>query len=360
MKAVLTTDGILESGHYSSLIEILSEIFLESKILTLAHRPGIVLGHIELHAIQSTFLSKEIHSSTELFQKPLKSYGALKNLFASCENDLVFNISLGLSHSIKRCEDSYQITYLYDWCFDHTTYRGLLEKIFGPGIEKKMWQELANANEVWVSSNRLYERLKKDFSNVSFIPMPFKIEEYPLMPTGLFAHDYYVIESEGMNLKEAKDLIDYFIARNVKFKFVGSDEHLSDLKQGLSDDRFFGNRCAGEMAPMLAGSAALITKKTNGFPELAIGTLSTGRPVIAFKNVTLRDYLPQESTIWIEEWNLGQLQEAMAVEISNRKLRSADSIHQSVKMNNELAFRSKLKELALRDWNGQERPQECC
>ena len=114
MKVALSTDTLLKRDHSTEIYDLLCELFPEAEAYALAHRPGTILGPAEHRKVHSTFLSTKVQSHEEIGKYFFSIPSALKNLFIPCSNNVILNISRGLSHGIKKCKESYQITYLYD------------------------------------------------------------------------------------------------------------------------------------------------------------------------------------------------------------------------------------------------------
>ena len=96
----------------------------------------------------------------------------------------------------------------------------------------------------------------------------------------MFKHHYFAIEAVGLSLVEAREISSWMKEWEFPFQFIGLDEHLSAMKADFELNKFFGNRCSGEHAPVLAGSKALISFNNQEFPNLVLATMATGRPVI--------------------------------------------------------------------------------
>jgi hypothetical protein len=102
----------------------------------------------------------------------------------------------------------------------------------------------------------------------------------------MYKHDFFLVEAKGINLENAKKIINWMGNWNVKFQFIGPDDHLNSLKSEYPEKTFFGNRCSGEQAPVLAASKALISFNVEDFPALALATLATGRPVVLISDLS--------------------------------------------------------------------------
>ena len=131
-----------------------------------------------------------------------------------------------------------------------------------------------------VSRSDIREDIKSFVPNAEVVPPPFRVSDYSLFPKSMFKHHYFAVEAVGLSLPEARELSSWMMEWDIPFQFIGDDEHLTAMKGDFETNKFFGNRCSGEHAPVLAGSKALISFNNQEFPNLVLATMATGRPVI--------------------------------------------------------------------------------
>ncbi len=281
MKVAITCDYLFERNHYTEVIETVCELFPEARLYCFAHKQGAILGHIEQRVITSTFLSHKVNTEVEFYKYSYQIPSIAKNLFVSCEYDLIINISKGFSQGIKKCERTKIITYLYDLDIENKMKDSLLQKIFSSYVQSWAMKLLKKADLVIVSRDDLKAHLAKIVPMAEVAPPPFRISDYSLFPKEMFKHHFFAIEAKGLKLQEAKLLVEWMKEWNFLFQFIGPDEHLSEIKTNeLPANLFFGNKCSGEHAPVLASSMALISFNHEEFPNLVLATMATGRPVI--------------------------------------------------------------------------------
>jgi hypothetical protein len=280
MKVAITCDYLLERNHYTEVIETICELFPEARLYCFAHREGMILGHIEHRMITSSYLSKKIKDESEFYAHSYQVPSLAKNLFVSCEYDLIINISKGFSQGLKKCDKSKLITYLYDFGFENKIRKTFVQKLFYSYILTWVKKTLKKSDMVMVSRTDILNDVKSFLPNAVVVPPPFRVSDYSLFPKAMFKHHYFAIETTGLSLTEARELAGWMSDWELQFQFIGNDEHLSDMKKDFETSKFFGNRCSGEHAPVLAGSKALISFNNQEFPNLVLATMATGRPVI--------------------------------------------------------------------------------
>ena len=309
MKVAITCDFLLERSHYVEIIESLCEVFPEAVIYCFAHKQGAILGHIEQRSIKSTYLSKIVTTEEEFYKHSNKLPSLAKNLFVSCDYDLIINVSKGFSQGLAKCKTTKLITYLYDLDLDQKITKSFLQKVFSPFVHSWIKKTLGNADLVLSSREDLLKTLEGLKAPTEVVPPPFRVSDYALFPKEMFKHHFFLIEAKGLSLENAKELIEWMKEWNYAFQFIGPDEHLKILKADYPENTFFGDRCSGEHAPVLAASKALISFNQEDFPALAMGTLAVGRPVILIS--TLKKWLSGVGIGFVEGVNKNELKVAI-------------------------------------------------
>jgi len=279
MKIGIGCDHILERDKSIEMVEALCAIFPEAEIYTLAHRPKQVLGPLERKKIHSTFLSHKVSSHDELKKYSYLVPTAAKNLHITCSLDIFIDVSSGLSHGLKTCKKTKRFSYLLDVRGDSGN-KGILNKIFSAYLESWKKKNLLDNRTLWVETLEL-EKSLKEIGRESKVLRPFvKIEDFKVIKAKGFTHSAFLVNAYSLNSQSAKKVAEELKKKNLKFKFIGSDEHLSDLKAALGEDIFFGEKCHGELAPLLSSAAGLIDFDKHPYSPIALECLASGRPVL--------------------------------------------------------------------------------
>jgi len=284
MKVALSCDHLLARDHQTEVLEMFLSLYEDAEIYTLAHRERAILGPIEMRKIHSTFLSNIVTSVADFHKYQYVVPNAAKNLFIPCKVDLIINISRGLSHGIRKCKNTKQITYLYDEGAFINSKKTLREKFFSPFVKNWSKKCLQQIDYLWVSSEALKASLLKIVPHKEIFVLPpfFKIDDFNIFPKNMFPYDYCTINAEPINIKQAQMIVEMLQEFSLKYVFVGEDTHLQALKNSANEKYFCGGqKCAGELAPILAGARAHIDYQKVGFPLYSLKTQSTGRPIIA-------------------------------------------------------------------------------
>lgn len=309
MKVALSLDQLLQRDNATSCADIFCELFPDAQCYTIAHKVGGVLGNVEIRKIHSTGLSKKVETADELGKFNFLIPTIAEQLFIPCSVDVVFNISRGLSHGIQKCKETKQITYLYDEYFLNRKPRTWRERFFRSYLKSWARKSLQQVDVLWVSTEKLKIALQPLVKvQIEVVPPFFKLTEFPLIPSSLFKHDFYCIEASALTPKQANEVVEVLQQRQARWRFIGVDDHLVELKKQYPAIQFFGDHCAGELAPLLSSSRACIDLTTEIFPESAMKAQATGRPCVAriggwsdsfldspyvFKISSLKNDLPQ-------------------------------------------------------------------
>lgn len=342
MKVAITCDYLLERNHYSEIVETICEIFPEARLYCFAHKQGAILGHIEQRQITSTFLSHKVSSEEEFYSYSHQIPSIAKNLFVSCEYDLIINISKGFSQGIKKCKKTKLITYLYDLGFEGKIKKSFMQKIFNSYVVSWALKSLKKADMLFVSREDLKLHLLSLQKEIEVVPPPFRVSDYSLFPKTMFKHHFFAIEATGLSLKEAKNLASWMKEWNLEFQFIGNDDHLNEMKSSLETNKFFGNKCSGEHAPVLAASKALISFNESEFPNLVLATMATGRPVIIGNH--LKKWISGTGT-YFASFTKESIKVMIDEVIANEELLDGQKIRAHVMDYHDIKFKAHLKRI---------------
>jgi hypothetical protein len=337
MKIAITCDFLLERNYYTEIIEVVCEMIPDAKIYTFAHKQKAILGRIEQRPIQSTVLSKSISNERKFYLLPTYKLPLIaKNLFVACKYDLVINISKGLSQGIKKCDDTKQLTFLVDWDLKRNFTQNFFQRFFFASLDRYARKSLNNVDFLWVAN----EKLKQEFPKSEVVEPPFKMSDYALFPKDMYPHDFYLIDATDLTPQFAQKLVQKFEYLEMKFQFMGKDHHLKNLVFTRPMNHFFGERCSGEHAPVLAACKAYISFNQTIFPKLALGTLSTGRPVILHENQ--KQWVSGVGTYFVRDYSIDDLMKALQKLESEMESLEGDKLRAQVNRFHETKFKNKL------------------
>ena len=363
MKVAITCDYLFERNHYTEIIESLCEIFPEATLYCFAHKAGAILGTIEQRPIRSTHLSTIVKSEEEFYQHSNKLPSLAKNLFVSCQYDLIINVSKGFSQGLNKCKTTKLITYLYDLDVDKKIKKTFLQKLFFPFIKSWINKTLGEAELVLTSRAELMEELKSIKTTFEVMPPPFRVSDYSLFPKGMFKHHFFLIEAKGLTLSKARELTAWMKEWNYQFQFLGPDEHLNDLKKDFPENTFFGSRCSGEHAPVMAASKAFVSFNAEDFPANALATLATGRPVILIS--PLKKWMSGLGISFVTGADKSELTKAFEQVISDDEGMEGQKLRAHVMEYHDIKFKAQMKRVLdsvyheVHSKNSENHPADC-
>ncbi|POB14728.1 hypothetical protein [Halobacteriovorax sp. DA5] len=277
LKVVVSCDAVIERDYYIECLETIMGVIGDNvELYTLVHRQGQVLGPVEQRKIHSTFLNRFVKSWEDLVDKSHLVHGAARGLFIPCSVDLVVNLSRGFSQEIKMCDDTYLFTYFVEDINSIKKKSSFKEFFFKAFTRTKQRKYLKRANTLWSNEEAILE----EFPNATQVTPAIALKDYKILPEGMFNRDYFLINCEPLTSSEVYKIIDIY--GDKKFKFIGKHDHLGMYAQ-KHPELFFGDRCSGELAPLLAGTKYLIDT-TDKFPHFSLKALSCGRPVLTNGN----------------------------------------------------------------------------
>jgi glycosyltransferase involved in cell wall biosynthesis len=302
LKIALSCDHILERSQAITIVEMVGSLYEDAEIFTLVHRPGNVLGPIEQRKIRSTFLSHKVKDKEHFYQQSFLVPSAAKNLHIPCNFDLVINISSGFSQGIKRCESTKMISYFLPEEGYVRKSKKWWEFLFSPYLKQWAEKNLRESDLIWVpdeaTKDILEDRIGNDVEIKVVYPF-FNVDDFPLIPSSYWKHDFFAIDTAGLDSTLAGEMFDLVIKSGVRAIFVGEDDHLEKLKKVKGERNFFGHKCTGELAPFLASSRGLLSLREKGFPDLALKALSVGRPIVVKDSEIYREYLSGEGVSFL-------------------------------------------------------------
>jgi hypothetical protein len=340
MKVAITCDYLLERSHYVEIIENLCEVFPEAVIYCFAHKQGAILGHIEQRSIKSTYLSNVVSTEEEFYTHSNKLPSLAKNLFVSCDYDLIINVSKGFSQGFSKCKTTKLITYLYDLDLDKKINKTISQKLFAPFVRSWIKKTLESADMVLSSRENMLSMLSTLKTPAEVVPPPFRVSDYALFPKAMFKHHFFLFEAKGISLENATKLVGWMKEWNYAFQFIGPDDHLASLKKDFPENTFFGDRCSGEHAPILAASKAFVTFNHEDFPALALATLATGRPVVLMS--TLKKWVSGIGISFVEKFEKNEIKNALDNVISDADLET-QKLRAHVMEYHDIKFKAQMK-----------------
>ncbi len=346
MKVAISCDYLIKREHYIEIIESVLAVYPDATIYSLVFKPGAILGRIEQRKIVSSSLSKEINSEEEYLNKSFKLSLISKNIKIDEDVDLLINISRGLSSNFIVSKKTSVLTYVYDLKIN-SMKSDLFQKLFSGFIKKTFIKSLRRSDYLWISNTDLLEELSTFKAKIKIVPPPFKFSDYAKFPKEMFKHDFYLVSTCGLTADDISSLINFFDREKRRVQFIGVDSHLQGIKEHYKSrpELFFGERCAGEHAPVLASSKMFISFSKNDFPKLVLACLAVGRPVLILDEQ--KRWIDGSGVFTIDHFNLDELKSALeTIDLKIDDLVS-EELRDKARLYNESIFKNRLTKLII-------------
>lgn len=346
MKVAITCDQLFERDQLTDVVEAIADLFPKAEIFTVVHRPKAVITNLERRRIRSTYLSRFVKDRKDWSRWSFLIPGAAKGLPIPCSFDLVIKISAGMGHLFSTCDSSKVITYLFD-PYELSNNAGISEKFFAEFLKTRSLKSLKSEESLILAKSSLQNHLM-DGHTAKVISPPLKVEDFPFIKGMEQNRDYIVVFTKDLTPKMATDIKQLLTERDecyrARFIFVGDDEHLNPIKDEFSEKAFFGNRCHGELAPLLSGALGSFWASGKAYPKEAIYALSAGRPVLAMGGKGYPGLLGDEGVFWTtdESWHDGLLGFVRRLKIGELPFQS-ERLHGQVAKYNTLKFKHAFK-----------------
>src|SRR5688572_15040243 len=98
MRIALACDHLILRNDSTQILDLMCEIFPEAPIFAYAHRPGKVLGHIEMRKVTSSYLSHFVDSERSFTNWKFLTPTLKNTLQIPPETDCLVSLSTGVGH----------------------------------------------------------------------------------------------------------------------------------------------------------------------------------------------------------------------------------------------------------------------
>ena len=341
MEVALSTDSLSSRDLPLEILETAYQVFDKSPLWALHHLPENFLSPLENKQVFSSFLSRRFSTRESFFKNDFLIPGASQSIFIPCKYKGVFNVGVGLSHGIKRCQESRQITYFLDL---YPLQKGeiLRQKIFRSYLKNYFLKNLKQCDEIWIPHSNFYPEIFSSLENVRVVFPPMDLSEFKILPEGIFKQEKIGIVARGLRQSEVLSLIRSKISN--KIFFLGDDSHLEKIKKEFP--HFFkGGNCAGELLPLFSSSQYVVDFTQDFFPRYAVAAKACGRAVVSSGYERKSPFLGRYGVSYVE--NFEALLKILHSE--NRWFEMIDSkkVAESVKKFHPSSFKKKIQKAFL-------------
>ncbi len=321
MKIALIADSILKRDHYLEFVEKMRGLFPEASLFTYAYNSPNIIGPITQGRIDSSYLSNMVSDETDFNRKSYLCPHIAKTFDIDCNTDWVISISKGFAHGVKIPTKAKHLSYIYDL---DLKFQGLLGKTLSSFTKTWVKDSFKNIDRLIVAREGLKELISPYYDKeIEVIPPGFDISHYP--KNELTEKEYYLVNADGVTSRILRDF-ETRAEQGEKFIFIGDHKNLKSSNQNIE---FYGERCVGDLASLFSKSKCLIDLSSSSYPNMALGSLAMGRPVVLKRNQKNEEYIKEENAIFVEKPahifpSLNSLNEFDSVKLRRNALKYTD------------------------------------
>lgn len=275
MKVAILTDFLIERDESTNTIDVLVSMFPDAEIYTLSFQEGKILGEIEQRKIHSSFLSHKIKTVSDIGRYYYLIPSAIQSIKLPSDIDLVLYFSTGFIQGVNRPSKAKHVTYFYR----NTRYQlNWFNRLFASYVEKFKKQ-------TYFKDENLYAPFRS-WSAKNYLPF-IKSQDFAMTKASDATLDYYVLNGDHASENDLTVILSCLKKMNVLVKVIGDNPILDRLKVKFEDStyrEFWGKRCHGDLAPLMANARAFIDLTHDEFPSYSLASLACGRPVLLLKS----------------------------------------------------------------------------
>lgn len=360
IKVALVHDYLVEYGGAERVLECFSQIFPDAPIYTLIYDKKLANRILPGKTIRGSFLQKIPFSKSFHRLFPLLMPTAIED-FDLNYYDLVLSDSASFAKGVITSPSTKHICYchtptryVWDDCHKYVrefSYPLSLRQLIPFGLNYvRIWDRLASlrVDEYIANSKLVADRLKKYYKRESEVINPPVFIEELLSPQdqkkrGLYFEKskfssqkkgYYLMLGRLMSYKKFDLGIKAFNKLGLPLKIVGGGPELNHLKKIASPNIEFTGSLPprdSRVAEYFAGAKALIFPQEEDFGIVALESMISGKPVIAYRAGGALEAVKENFTgLFFDRQNVESLIEVVNdfEEKSRKNIFEAEKIHQ--------------------------------
>lgn len=362
MRIALVHDYLVQYGGAERVLEVFSEIFPEAPIYTLVYDKNIFQNRFGRKKIYTSFLQSLPFSKSHHRAFPVLMPMAVES-FDFSSFDIVLSDSSGYAKGIISDSGTLHICYChtpmrYAWD-DYYSYTEnfsaakLIRKVIPLAMNYiRLWDKISadRVDKFITNSNFVAKRIAKYYRKPATVIYP--PVSLPFFDQGKKnkKDDYFLIVGRLIPYKKFDLAVGAFNILGSRLKIIGDGPEAEKLKKMAKPNiEFLGWRPDEEIGDYYAGAKAFIFPQEEDFGIVALESLASGTPVIAFRGGGALEIVREGiNGIFFDE------QTADSIVGAVRSFRSdnfdGNKIKDSVKSFDKEIFKKKIKEFVEREW----------
>ncbi len=341
---VFAIDSLLSRDQAIFCFELMLQRDHEATLVTLAHKQGGILGHVEFHKVISSFLARKVSDIRGLLSNFWVLPSGAKSLQLPKETNELIVFSRGYVHGLNIPTAAKSSLYIYEWdTYLNSNQVSGFQKFFKAYVNDWRLKSIRKYKNVAVSSEYLKNKLGLEHAKV--IPPTFKTEDYSFVKDEdhnfMFTHT--LVYTYGLTEGQLELLFTVARELNHSIKIMGPDAHLENLKKNFPEVEFIGDHCEATASMLSHQAKAVCDFSILPFPARAFGALCNGRPSVVVDTSVNREFLPSEFNFFVKEWNAEALKKLLQ-EIDGKYLQFDRKVLRRAGLKwNERLFKSKIR-----------------
>lgn len=293
MKVALVHDYLNQYGGAERVLEAFCEMFPDAPIYTLVYDAKLTGFAFEGRKIRTSFMQKIPLAASRHRYFPIFMPYAVEQLDLS-GYDLVLSDSGSYAKGVITKPNTLHISYChtphrYVWDNSHK----LLEEFRYPKVVKflspffmtyvRIWDAQSSERvDVFIANSEFVRRrIKKYYQrDATVIYPPLNTERFSIGERG----DYFLMIGRMVPYKKFDIAVEAFNQLGMKLKIIGDGPERKKLeKKSRSNIQFLGLVSESNLAEHYARAQALIFPQEEDFGVVAVESMASGRPVIAYR-----------------------------------------------------------------------------
>ncbi len=362
MRIALVHDYLVQYGGAERVLEVFGEIFPKSPIYTLVYDKNLFkdkFGRKKIYTsfLQSLPLSKSHHRSFPiLMPMAIESFDfSAFDIVLSDSNSYAKGIISG-SKTLHICYCHTPMRYAWDDYYSYTenfSVARLVRKMIPLAMNYiRLWDKISadRVDKFITNSNFVAKRIAKYYRRSAEVIYPPVSLDFFRQDKKIRKEDYFLIVGRLIPYKRFDLVIGAFNILGLKLKIVGDGSEAQRLKKmAKSNIEFFGWRPDEEIRDYYAKAKAFIFPQEEDFGIVALESLASGTPVIAYRGGGSLEIIKEGvNGVFFDNQTVDAIVGAVRGFDSNNF--DSEKIKRSAINFDKEIFKNKIKEFVEREW----------
>ncbi|MFH1048843.1 MAG: glycosyltransferase [Patescibacteria group bacterium] len=362
MRVALVHDYLVQYGGAERVLEVFSEIFPHAPIYTLVYDKNLFKNRFGRKKIYTSFLqslplSKSHHRSFPiLMPMAIESFDfSAYDIVLSDSNSYAKGI-ISNSGTLHICYCHTPMRYAWDDYYSYTenfSVAKLIRKAIPLAMNYiRLWDKISadRVDKFITNSNFVARRIAKYYRRTAEVIYPPVSLSFFKQDKKIKKENYFLIVGRLIPYKRFDLVIGAFNILGLRLKIIGDGPEAQRLKKMAKPNiEFFGWRPDEEIRDYYAGAKAFLFPQEEDFGIVALESLASGTPVIAYRGGGSLEIIKEGiNGVFFDTQTVGSI--VGAVRNFGDNDFDSEKIKQSVTSFDKEIFKKKIKEFVEREW----------